>query len=60
MLISLRDDHPAAQPSRERARHPQRRSERAACSMQARYAIWNIIDALTRDPANLAISLRLS
>jgi hypothetical protein len=59
MLISLRDDH-RTKPSRERARHPQRRSERAACSMQARYAIWNIIDALTRDPSNLAISLRLS
>jgi hypothetical protein len=28
--------------------------------MQARYAIWNVIDALTCDPANLAKSLRLS
>src|SRR5271166_5539100 len=37
MLISLRDDH-RTKPSRERARHPQCRSERAACSMQARYA----------------------
>src|SRR5271166_5669330 len=41
MLISLRDDH-RTKPSRERARHPQRRSERAACSMQARYPIWDI------------------
>src|SRR5271157_2580443 len=47
MLISLRDDH-RTKPSRERARHPQRRSERAACSMQARYPIYPKIKALAQ------------